>query len=87
MQRARTRQETSEFRLKYARRAGIEGTISQGVRSCGLRRARYRGEAKTHVQHVATAVAVNINRLTNWLNEVPRAKTRRSRFAVLAPAS
>ena len=30
----------TEFR---ARRAGIEGTISQGVRAFGLRRARYRG--------------------------------------------
>ena len=41
-------------RQLYARRAGIEGTLSQGVRSFGLRRARYRGEAKAHLQHVAT---------------------------------
>ena len=41
-------------RQLYARRAGIEGTLSQGVRSFGLRRSRYRGEAKAHLQHVAT---------------------------------
>lgn len=87
MQRARARQQTPEFQLQYARRAGIEGTLSQAIRGCGLRRSRYRGAAKTHVQHVATAAAMNISRLTNWLNEVPLAKTRRSRFAALAPAS
>ena len=41
-------------RQLYARRAGIERTLSQGVRSFGLRRARYRGEAKAHLQHVVT---------------------------------
>ena len=87
LQRARARQETAEFKVSYAQRAGIEGTLSQGIRAFGLRRARYRGQAKTHVQQVATAVAVNVSRLTNWLNEVPLAKTRRSRFAALAPAS
>lgn len=87
LQRARARQETAEFKVSYAQRAGIEGTLAQGIRAFGLRRARYRGQAKTHVQQVATAVAVNVVRLTNWLNEVPLAKTRRSRFAALAPAS
>lgn len=87
LQRARARQEREEFKVAYAQRAGIEGTLSQGIRAFGLRRARYRGHAKTHVQQVATAVAVNVSRLTNWLNKVPLAKTRRSRFAALAPAS
>ena len=87
MQYARTRQETPEFPLQYARRADIEGTLSQAVWGCGLRRSRYRGAAKTPIQHVATAAAVNICRLTNWLNEVPLANTRRSHFAALAPAS
>ena len=45
--------DSEEGRRLYAKRAGIEGTISQGVRSFGLRRARYRGEAKAHLQHVA----------------------------------
>ena len=68
-------------------RAGIEGTLSQGVRAFGLRRTRYRGLAKTHLQHVATAAAINIDRLIAWLGERPRATTRTSRFAALAPAS
>ena len=70
----------------YKRRAGVEGTLSQGVRSVGLRCARYRGLEKTHVQHVATAAAMNIERLVAWFAERPRAKTRTSRFAALAPA-
>jgi transposase len=70
---------------QYQRRAGVEGTLSQAVRSSGLRYARYWGAAKTHVQHVATAAALNIDRLVAWRDERPRAKTRTSRFAALAP--
>jgi hypothetical protein len=73
----------AEGRRLYARRAGIEGTISQAVRSFGLRRARYRGEAKAHLQHVATAAARNLSRVWDWLEGVPRAATRKSRFARL----
>jgi transposase len=87
MQVARQRQETEAFATQYARRQGIEGTLSQGVRAFGLRRARYRGHAKTHLQHVATAVAINVRRVTDWLNGVPRAETRCSHFAALALAS
>ncbi|WP_435011983.1 IS1182 family transposase (plasmid) [Tundrisphaera lichenicola] len=75
--------ESAEGRRLYKRRAGIEGTISQGVRSFGLRRARYRGEAKVHLQHVATAAAMDVSRIADWLGEIPRAKTRKSRFARL----
>jgi transposase len=82
---ARERQRTPEFRAEYARRAGVEGTLSQGVRAYGLREARYRGLRKAHLQHVATATAINLGRLANWLNGVPRARTRCSRFAALAP--
>ncbi len=74
---------SEEGRRLYARRAGIEGTISPGVRSFGLRRARYRGEAKAHLQHVATAAAINIDRVAAWLEGRPRAATRTSRFAGL----
>ena len=81
---ARGRLTTAEGRRLYARRAGIEGTISQGVRAFGLRRARYRGSAKTHLQHVATAAAINLGRLSDWFRAVPRAATRTSRFAALA---
>jgi transposase len=82
---ARQRQQTTEFAAQYASRAGIEGTLSQGVRAFGLRQARYRGRAKTHLQHVATAAAINIVRLADWLNQAPRSTTRCSRFGALAP--
>lgn len=84
---ARKRQRTEEFASLYSQRAGIEGTISQGVRAFGLRRARYRGLKRTHLQEVATAAAVNVGRIANWLNGVPIAATRRSRLAALALAS
>ena len=76
-----------EGQRQYGRRAGVEGTLSQGVRALGLRRTRYRGLSKTHLQHVATAAAINIDRIVAWLDERPRAQTRTSRFAALAPAS
>ncbi len=84
---ARKRQKTEEFASLYSRRAGIEGTISQGVRAFGLRRARYRGLKRTHLQGLSTAAAVNVGRITNWLESVPTATTRRSRLTALAPAS
>jgi transposase len=71
----------------YNRRAGVEGTLSQGVRAFGLRQTRYWGLAKTHVQHVAIAAAINIDRIVAWLDERPRAMTRISHFAALAPAN
>lgn len=86
LEKARRRAETKEYAKLYAQRAGIEGTISQTVRSSGLRRARYVGLSKTHFQHLATAVATNVVRLINWLTDVPLAKTRRSAFVKLMSA-
>ena len=85
LQAARIRQTTAEFQEQYAARAGIESTHEQAIRRCGLRRSRYIGLAKTHLQHVITAVAVNLVRLGEWWNGIPLAPTRRSRFAVLRP--
>jgi transposase len=87
MQAARQRQTTAAFKAEYAARAGIAGTLSQGMRVCGLRRARYVGLPKTRLQQVITAVALNVVRIVAWLDEIPRAKTRCSRFAALALAS
>ncbi len=84
IQAARQRQHTQEFKERYAIRAGIEGTISQGVRAFDLRRSRYIGLAKTHVQHVITATAINLSRLLAWLMGMPLDGTRVSRFAALA---
>ena len=86
LQAARQRQETGTFKEAYARRAGVEGTISQAVYALTMRRSRYRGQAKTHLQHVATAAAMNLMRVINWLNGLPLAQTRKSPFAQLAPA-
>jgi transposase len=85
LQRARQREKTAEFQKTYAQRAGIEGTISQGVCVAGLRRARYIGFAKTQLQHLATAAALNLVRVGAWFLENVRAKTRRSALAALAP--
>ena len=85
LQVARAYYDSDEGLKVYARRAGVEGTISQGVRTFGLRRTRYRGLSKTHLQHVAMAAAINIDRLVAWFDGRPRAKTRISRFAALAP--
>lgn len=76
-------QNTREFQDIYRKRAGIEGTLSQGIRKSGLRQSRYVGEAKTHLQHIFTAVAINLYRLDNWLNDIPLASTRYSRFCFL----
>jgi transposase len=83
LQVARSQETSAEYRAEYDRRAGIEGTISQGVRACGLRRSRYVGEAKAHLQHVATATAINVARLTDWLADRPRERTRTSAFTRL----
>jgi transposase len=84
IQAARQRQQTAEFKTEYARRAGIEGTHTQAIRRCGLRHCRYIGQAKTHVQHVLTATAINLVRVAAWLEDTPRANTRCSAFAALA---
>ena len=83
---ARHRQTTPEFRARYAPRAGLEATHEQAVRRCGLRHARYLGLAKTHLQHIVTAVAINLVRLGEWWAGRAKAPTRRSRFAALNPA-
>jgi transposase len=83
----REQETTKEFKQVYAKRAGIEGTISQGVRTMGLRRSRYIGQEKTHLQHVATAAALNLVRSMAWFHGVPRAQTRRSTFARLYEAA
>lgn len=81
---ARARGDTEQGRRLYAQRQGIEGTTSQGVHSFGLRRARHRGLAKTGLQRVATAAAINLDRLAAWFAKRPLAATRVSRFAALA---
>jgi transposase len=87
LQTTRQRQTTEAFKEQYARRAGIEGTISQAVRTADLRRSRYLGLAKTHLQNLITATAINLQRVANWPDEQPLAQTRQSPFAALAAAN
>jgi transposase len=83
LQAARQRQTTSEWKQQYEQRAGVEGSLSQGVRAFGLRQSRYLGLAKTRLQHLLTAVAMNLVRWDAWCRGIPLAKTRTPRFAAL----
>ncbi len=87
LQQRRAWQETEAFTAQYARRAGVEGTFTQANRRCDLRHARYVGLAKTHLQNILTAVAINLIRVVAWLTEIPRAATRQSAFARVMAAS
>jgi transposase len=87
LQAARARQQTAEFKARYAARAGIEGTLSRAVRVFDLRQARYIGQAKTHLQHALTAVALNVVRLTDWLDGRPRSGRRTTAFERLMLAA
>ena len=84
LQAARRRQHTELFKAQYARRAGIEGTISQGTRSGDLRRSRYIGIVKTRLMHLLLGAAINFMRVAAWLAQTPRSHTRQSAFAALA---
>ena len=86
LQAARERQQTELFKAQYARRAGIEGTISQGTHTGDLRRSRYIGFVKTQLMHLLLGAALNFMRVAAWLAEAPRSRTRQSAFAALAGA-
>ena len=87
LQERRQRQKTEEFKERYHRRAGVEGTISQGTRSLELRNARYIGLAKTHFQHVLTVLGMDVARVAVYLEGELKAKTRQSRFQLLVSAA
>jgi transposase len=84
VQQRKQEQHTPEWRKRYGKRAGVEGTISQCVFALDMRRSRYRGMDKTHLQFVLTTAAMNVTRVLNWLNEKPRSQTRITRFGKLA---
>ncbi|WP_406723501.1 transposase [Streptomyces sp. GD-15H] len=86
LQKNRAQQDAKEWRALYQHRQGIEATVSQGVRSFGLRRSRYRGQ-KTEFQHFFTTAAMNLARLDAWNTGTPRAATRIFRFEWLCPAA
>jgi len=87
---ARPREATEAFQTEYARRAGIEGTISRETRSLRLRRTRYIGLRRVHLGHILAAVGLNVLRLGEWVLETTHAKTCITPFARLiadAPAA
>ncbi|KAB1139391.1 IS1182 family transposase [Streptomyces luteolifulvus] len=81
--RNRLDQQTRDWRQRYAIRAGIEATLSQNIRNCGLRRSRYRGLARTHVQHVLTAMACNLTRIADWIADPAPTGRRPTHFHAL----
>jgi transposase len=84
---ARARMTDPAWLERHHRRVGVEGTLSQGVRAFGMRQSRYIGLAKTGLQQVCTAAAMNISRVVHWSDGRPRAKTPVTRFAALATAA
>lgn len=82
----RAREKTLDFAAEYARRAGVEGTIAQAVRSHAARRTPYFGQLKTHLAHLMVATAMNVVRLLRWLAGEPKARTQRSAFVKLYSA-
>ena len=82
-QTARATQDTPDWQARYARRAGVEGTIRQAVAVTGMRRTRYRGLPKTRLEHVYSAVALNLIRLNAYWNGHALDRTRTSHLARL----
>ena len=77
------REKVPGFATAYAKRAGIEGTVSQAVRTCGVRRSRYVGLEKTQLHHPLSAAALNFLRVGEWLSGIEKHKTRCAPFARL----
>ncbi|WP_234353028.1 transposase [Streptomyces sp. NRRL B-1140] len=61
--RVRAEQQTPEWKT-HAVRSGVEGTVNEFTHGHGMRHCRYRGQGKVHLQHVLTAIAINIERLS-----------------------
>ncbi|MGW1109378.1 transposase [Streptomyces sp. NPDC002540] len=80
---ARTQQQTKDWNKDYAIRAGVEGTIRQATAVADLHHARYRGLAKTHLEHTYSAAALNLIRLDAWWNGHSLDRTRTTHLARL----
>jgi transposase len=86
IQAARQRQETVDFNVRYALRAGVESSLSQGTRRFDLRQSRYLGLARTHLQQLLTATATNVVRVIAWLRGEPLGERRRKSGPFAQPA-
>lgn len=67
LQARRKEQKTGAFKARLKHRNAIEGTQSELVRAHGMRRARYRGLAKTKLQNYFIGAACNVKR---WLRRI-----------------
>jgi hypothetical protein len=64
----------------------IKAHSTRTVTVTGLRRTRYRGIKKVHLEHVVSAIAVNLIRLEAWWNGQPLSRKRTSHLTQLEPA-
>jgi DDE family transposase len=62
--RNRAGQQDPAWHKRHAVRSGVDGTVCELARGHGMRHCRYCGQPKAHLQHVLTAIAVNIERLS-----------------------
>lgn len=83
MEKHRHWEKTEDFKERYRIRAGVEGTISQAVKTAGMRRAKYFGLAKVRMQALWTAAAINVLRLADHVMLKVSAKTRIPEFGKL----
>ncbi|MDX3434389.1 transposase [Streptomyces sp. ME01-18a] len=60
----RAEQQTPQWKTRYAVRSGVEGPVNEFAHGHCMRHCRYRGQGKVHIQHILTAIAVNIERLS-----------------------
>jgi Transposase DDE domain len=67
----RADQQDPKWRRLYSTRSGVEGTICEFVNGHQARRSRYHGLRKTHVQHILTGIAINIERLASRAPQHP----------------
>ncbi len=54
--------ENKDYRKQCATRAGVEATVSEMVRSHGVRKSRHRTESRTRLQLLFAAIACNVKR-------------------------
>ncbi|MBF9132232.1 transposase [Plantactinospora sp. S1510] len=73
---ARAEQTTDDWKPATAR-AGIEGTINQTLTLTGIRKARYTGLDKVHLEHAFAATAINLTRLSAWWTGKPSTEPAR----------
>lgn len=87
LERARQRQSNRDFWEKYGIRSGVEATFSLANRVSDLRQSPFVGLQKTHLHCLMSALAINLKRAINWINDVPIATTRKSPLQALPKVS